>query len=268
MRRLALLYLWLIPMMVCAQEFNPENPPEPYTYYKVTVTATPFGYTSGSGMYLSGNVVNVGTSAYSTDYTFSHWNKNGAYYGNTRNFEYTVTGEKVSFEAVYDYTPVDPAEPQSYNKYRLYLTNNMPEACSFNRTSGEKVEADRYVSISAYSSPDYDFLGWYEGSTLISSSLSFNYLMPYSSTTLTARFAYNPVNPDEPTSAGGNIANGLLGDVNGDGVVNLIDAATVISKYLSNDTSALNPAVADMNGDGVINLIDAAAIEVIFIENK
>ena len=250
------------------EEYNPEDPPEPYTRFKLTVTATPMGYTSGSGMYLLGDVAYISTSAYSIDYTFSHWNRNGVHYSDVQSFQYTVTAERATFEAVYDYTPQDPAEPLSDNRYRLYLTNNIPEACSFNFSSGSKREADSYVNVVAYPSPDYDFLGWYEGSTLVSSVLNFNYLMGYKTTTLTARFEYNPPSPGEPISAGGDVENGLLGDVNGDGKVNVSDAVDLIGYYLNNKTSELNASIADVDKNGTINVSDAVEIIDKYLNNK
>lgn len=51
----------------------------------------------------------------------------------------------------------------------------------------------------------------------------------------------------------------LLGDVNGDGTVNSIDAALVL-KYASGLDVSLNTAAADVTGDGLVNSIDAALI--------
>lgn len=51
----------------------------------------------------------------------------------------------------------------------------------------------------------------------------------------------------------------LRGDANGDGYVNVTDAAVIISKYhkISNPACPIN---ADVNGDGYINVTDAAVI--------
>lgn len=253
----------VLPLFSWAQEYNPEDPPEPYTMYKVVVTANPYGYTSGSGTYLLGDVVYISTSSYDMDYTFSHWNKNGSYYSDEPYFEYTVTNEKAYFEAIYEYTPSDPSEPMASNEYRLYLTNNIPEACSFNMTSGQKVEADQYVYLCAYPSMDYDFLGWYEGSKLVNSELEFNYLMGFSNATLTAKFVYNPSNPDEPYSMGGDISNYLLGDVDGDGTIDAADVILLINHYIADTTGELVLDRCDMNTDG---MIDAA--DIILVINK
>ena len=239
--------------------YNPSNPAEPYVRYKLTVSATPTGYVSGGGMYLLDDQVTLNTSASSQDYTFSHWTKNGVFYTDQQNFTYTITNEITKFVAVYDFTPVNPAEPVSTNKFRLYLTNNIPEACSFNRTSGAKAEVDEYVYVQAYANSGYDFLGWYENGVKVSDALAFNYLMSNGSTTLTARFAYNPVNPSDPTSEGGSgVANTKEGDVNGDGQVDAMDAIALIGAYLNGETPALS--VGDVNGDGQVDVMDAIEI--------
>ena len=53
----------------------------------------------------------------------------------------------------------------------------------------------------------------------------------------------------------------LLGDVNGDGVVDLIDAS-LLARYVLGlaDQSALDLSVADVDGNGEIDLIDVVSI--------
>lgn len=264
-----LMLLWSGISIHGQDEYNPTNPGEPYARYKLTVSATPTGYVSGGGMYLLGDQVTVNTSASSQDYTFSHWTKNGTFYTDEPSFTYTITSEITKLEAVYDFTPVNPAEPVSNNQFRLYLTNNITQACSFNRTSGAKAEVDEYVYVQAYPNSGYDFLGWYENGVKVSDELAFNYMMGNASATLTARFAYNPVNPDEPASAGGSdIANTKEGDVNGDGVVNVMDAIALIGRYLQNTTEEIDTWVGDVNKDGTINVMDAIEIINRYLNNQ
>ena len=55
----------------------------------------------------------------------------------------------------------------------------------------------------------------------------------------------------------------LKGDVNGDGIVNIMDA-TYIQKYLAgyDDAKYIDMNVADMDGDGKITIVDATSIQV------
>lgn len=57
------------------------------------------------------------------------------------------------------------------------------------------------------------------------------------------------------------------GDVNGDGVINLLDAAILIKAFIDNRTTTLDAASCDVNSDGKINLLDAAIVQNIFINN-
>lgn len=251
------LFLILVVGNVQAQDLNPTNPPEPFTYHRVTVSATPYGYTSGAGRYLQDQQVTISTSAYS-GYTFSHWTRNGVMYSTERNFTYTVDGEKADFVAHYDFTPTDPQEPQGVYRHRLYLMNNIQEACSFNMSSGQKVDEDTYIRVQAYSNVGYDFLGWYMGNVKVSEAESFNYLMGAENVTLEARYKYNPTNPDEPMGgAQDDVANGVKGDVNGDGKVTVADAIAIITVYLSLPADALPDPKYDLNGDGKVTVADA-----------
>lgn len=253
-----------------AQEnLDPANPPEPFTYYKLNTSATPEGYTYGAGKYLEGANVNIQTSAYNQNYKFSHWTMNGEYYSDAQSFWFTMPAERVDFVAVYDYDPVDPSEPVANYSHRLYLTNNIVEACSFNRTSGNKVQEDSYVTVTAYVNQGYDFLGWYENGRQVSESSSFNYYMGTETVTLEARFLYNPVNPGEPTSgATEGVDNGTVGDVDGDGIVDISDKVVLVKHYLNGSTSELNSRTADANNDGVVDISDAVRIVNNYLNSK
>ena len=61
---------------------------------------------------------------------------------------------------------------------------------------------------------------------------------------------------------------GLLGDVNGDGKVNVSDAVDLIGYYLNNKTSELNASIADVDKNGTINVSDAVEIIDIYLNNK
>ena len=52
----------------------------------------------------------------------------------------------------------------------------------------------------------------------------------------------------------------LLGDANGDGVMNVRDCAMIARKLAEDKADELSPETADYNGDGIINVRDAAAI--------
>ena len=252
-------------------DFDPSNPPEPSARFTVTVSAA-HGYASGGGVYVQGGKATIRVSSYDENYTFAYWTKNGVKYSEAESFEYTVE-ENARFVAVYDFTPVDPSEPVMANEYRLYLKPDMEGACSFNRTSGAKVEADGYVELEVYPSPGFVFTGWIINGLRVSGNQRFNYYMPRENTTVTASFVYNPVNPDEPDSDGnqsGNIDTGgkKKGDVNGDGEVNTTDAVMLVNSYVGGEGGKISLSVADMNGDGEVNTTDAVMIINNYVNNE
>ena len=247
----------------------------------VTTTCEPAaaGSASGAGTYAIGSTVSVKTSG-NVGYNFSHWTLDGEVYSTSQNLSYTAVEGTKNFVAVYDYDPTFdptlPAEPSMTVKSRLYLQSEPAGICTFNRTSGTYVNADDYVALNITGiNQGYDFLGWYQGDELITSSKSFNFLMTYSDATLTARFEetppepeqpFEPGDPSEPESQGGDIQTHMKGDVNMDGVIDVTDAVVVINAYLSDDTSSISLALADMNNDGVIDITDAVAIINIYLK--
>lgn len=201
-----LLLFWSSTMLLAASpnedDFNPSNPPEPNAKFKIEVLTSPYAYCSGSGMYGEGEMAYIYTSSANENYQFSYWMKDGEKYSDQQSFSYVMTDENVVFEAIYDYVPVNPSEPSPMNKYRLYLITDDAANCSFNYTSGEKIEAGTSVWLYAYLSRGYKFKGWYNGEKLISTSESFYYTMPSADVHLTARVEYSPENPSDPSGTG------------------------------------------------------------------
>lgn len=49
----------------------------------------------------------------------------------------------------------------------------------------------------------------------------------------------------------------LVGDINGDGVVNILDAVLLANSFLATPSSSNWNPNADLNGDGAVNILDA-----------
>ena len=246
------------------------DPPEPLQKYSVKVLADDADAcdVSGTGQYMTGTVVDINSSAKSPDYVFSHWTKNGSRIDEPASFQYTITSENPTFVAYYTYQPEEPTDPVSSDEYRLYLVSSPQGVCSFNRTSGQKAEYDSYVELSTYGNQGYEFKGWYNGETKVTDESNFMFLMPNQNTTLTARFVYNPGNPNDPTSAGGDVQTLKTGDANGDGSVDVTDAVAVINAYLTTDQSSINVSLSDVNHDGIIDITDAVAIINLYLNSQ
>lgn len=233
-----------------AQGFDPSNPPDPYMLYKIVATANDGNYTSGSGSYTAGTIVSINTSAQSTVYTFKHWLKDGVFYTTSKQFNYTVEAANVRFQAVYEFNPDNPSDPQAINEYRLYLVPDPEGSCSFSRTSGAKTLAGSNISVTAYASQGFVFDGWYNGDTKISETTTLSsFTMPSSNTTLTARFIYSPIMPADPASSY------ALGDVNQDRELNVTDVIG-LTNYIMNPDPDTPILLYDTNSDGEVNVTD------------
>ena len=254
-----------------AQSYEPEYPPEPAVKYKVKVSVSPAdaGYASGAGSFLKGASTYIYTSK-NSGYDFLYWTKNGEQYSTSASFNYTVESENANFVAVYQYNPATPAEPVSNYAYRLYLDCTPKDACSFNRTSGTKTENGSWVTVTATPNQDFEFLGWYENGTKISSEKSFNYQMKGQDCWLVAKFNYNPENPGVPESQQADVDNqdNIPGDIDGDGIVDITDAVALINRYLAGTATTLDLSIADMNNDGVVDITDAVAIVNKYLRNE
>ncbi len=62
--------------------------------------------------------------------------------------------------------------------------------------------------------------------------------------------------------------NTVLGDVNGDGVVNITDAIGLVNHILGKSTFEVNELAADVNEDGAVNITDAIAIVNLILTQK
>lgn len=266
---LSALLLILGSTLPARAQFNPDPPADPNPLYHLTTVASPRGYASGEGYYREGQTIEINCSA-EYGYTFDHWTKDGAWYSDQPGFQYVMTGAPVAFVAHFVFTPPTPNDPVSQaNTYRIYLQSDPAGKCSFNRTSGERYAyvSDTYIDIEAYPNWGYVFRGWYDNhGTLLSEDIHFNIPLPDHDITLTARFVYQPALPGDPGSVTTDIDNGLLGDVNGDGVVDMADAISIVNHFLQKPNTSLVETVADVNKDGHIDMADAISIVNIYLQ--
>ena len=256
--------LLLIVAGAWADDYNPQNPPDPNAYFKLTVSMSPSdaGYCSGGGRYKAGQQVWVTTSS-RANYDFLYWTCDGERISDESSFYYTMPQKASNLVAVYAFNPSNPADPTTANAYRLYLENNLEGSCTFNLVSGAKQNANQYISVSAQNvSPGFQFLGWYLNDEKINENLSFWYKMPTNDATLTARFEYNPDSPDDPSSSQTDIDNTtfIIGDANGDKIVNIIDVVMTIDFILMKNPVDFNFTAANVNKDETINIIDVVGI--------
>ena len=171
-------------------------------------------------------------------------------YTTNKQFSYTVEPVNVRFQAVYEFNPDNPSDPQAINEYRLYLVPDPEGCCSFSRTSGAKAQAGNTVSVTAYANQGFVFDGWYNGDTKVAETATYSsFVMPSANTTLTAKFIYSPTMPSDPASSYS------LGDVNKDRELNVTDVIGLTNFIMSPDGS-IDTLLYDTNGDGEVNVTD------------
>ena len=244
-------------------EFDPENPAEPSAidFCRVTVSATPEegAYVSGGGKYTvngSGSVY-ISTNARNDEnftYNFLYWTMNGQRTSYSQSFWFTPTKGNFEFVAHYlktdtPFEPENPEEPSTTTvkrKYHLYLTTNMEGACSFNMASGNKVQEQSQFYVEAYTNAEYQFEAWKLNGETICTDPWLWFTMPSADTTLEAVFSeipFDPENPMDPGSQGGNIDNSSRKFINltiGSGVTSIDKTRIVINeqKTLGYDNGA------------------------------
>lgn len=243
--------------------YDPGNPPDPSyeTYYNVNISFEPkeAAYTYAAGQCKEGTQKWIYFYSRNSSFKFKHWTLDGEVFSTSQSF-YLVVNKDVNLVAHFEYNPSSPSEPQREDKYRLDVQSDMVGACSFNISSGTMVKYDTYQYLSVTVNTGFEFLGWYDGGTLVSTSTSFNYSMPDRNVILTAKFRYNPGNPAEPGNNGtqDNVQTVKNGDVNRDGVVDVFDVVATVERTLNTESTELG--LYDVNGDGEVDVFDVVEI--------
>lgn len=63
--------------------------------------------------------------------------------------------------------------------------------------------------------------------------------------------------------------NPIMGDVNGDGLVNITDVVCLVNYVLDSNASNINLEISDINGDGIINITDVVSlVNLILVEHE
>ena len=185
--------------------FNPASPAEPgppggnVPMLTLVVDPVDGGTVTGAGWYDVGSQITL--RAYNkTNFVFERWaNANGETVSTTAQFKYTKQEGDETLTAYFRFSPGSPAEPVEIAQLVYHqLTLVAEEGGSV--SGGGKYLPNSRVYLSSSVNTGYKFLGWYgEDGTLVSSSASFYYTTTAAPVTLTARFAFQPGNPGEPS---------------------------------------------------------------------
>lgn len=198
--------------------FNPSNPGEPGQRYNLTVNVTPDGagstspsgkqqYALGESVYLSANANNY--------YQFVGWAQDGDTISRSRSFNYTMPAKNTTITAVFkatdSFNPDNPDDPsQEVIKYKLMLTPSPVEGGRFNITSGERFSEGTSISVYAYPNSNYQFEGWKQGETLLSTESPYSFVMGKEDVSITGLFRFNPDSPGNPGANHWNAETGEL----------------------------------------------------------
>lgn len=245
--------------LIAHYKYNPSNPAEPTqpdipVYSTLYLSASPSS--GGSFNINSGNKYEVGSAVSlraknNPNFSFRNWTENGEVISTSSSFQYVMKEGNPELVANFTYNPGNPAEPSEAQFYRkLYLKANPSGGGYFNVNSGNEYQEGTSVYLCAYNYQWYTFQNWTnDDGEVVSTSSSFNYVMPEKDITLTANYSYNynpstPSEPNKPSSEQVNIYGMTENGVRGQTIIYPI--------YLEN-TSEVKGMVVDVQfPDGFI----------------
>ena len=183
--------------------FDPSDPPEPGQppmKLQVKVVPAEAGSVSGTGRYAEGTAVTL--RAYVNEgFRFVSWtNAAGDVLSTSTSYTHTKGAGHEQLTANYVFDPSNPQEPVEPSMIMYYqLQVNCTEGGS--ASGGGRYLANANVTLRAYADEKFDFVGWYDDATgdELSTSASFTYTTSAKHRSVTARFAFNPDSPDEPS---------------------------------------------------------------------
>ena len=108
-------------------------------------------------------------------YTWLGWYDGETLLTSDLSLDYTMTAENKVLTAKWTY-------------YTLSTACNNSNAGAYTIYNNQKITVGNLVALTATTNDGYTWLGWYDGDTLVSSDLSFDYTMTAANTTLTAKW--------------------------------------------------------------------------------
>ncbi|GHT39460.1 hypothetical protein AGMMS49965_05520 [Bacteroidia bacterium] len=174
-----------------------KNSQEQTQTYTITVTAgTGISATTGAGTYNSGTTATVGCTV-TSDYTFDGWYEGSTKVSSSQSYSFTVNSAR-TLEA-----------RATQNASTQYTITTQPGDIGISSTTGAGTyNSGATATVGCTVQSDYTFDGWYEGSTKVSSSQFYSFIVT-EARTLEARATQNA--PEQYTitasaSSGGTIS--------------------------------------------------------------
>lgn len=210
------LCLWVLSPQAWCDEFDPANPGDPNPAYRLTVVVDPVaGGTAKidsktvSHIYSEpGKKISLAITA-NTDFTFVQWVCGEEVLSKNTSYSYTMPDHDVIIVAQMLYNepdpeifdPTNPGDPTGEGpakpRHHVVLFTS-PEAGGTAYPSNFYLREDESRELHASPAAAYEFAGWYKDGQLESMTNPVTLKMGKEDITLTARFRFNPVSPDDP----------------------------------------------------------------------
>lgn len=239
----------------------------------------------GSGNYVEGTDVYVYCYSPSA-FVFKNWTNKRT--GDVVSYDSYVYFNKSAcadtLVANFEFSPGTPAEPEPAIVYRhVYADVNMSVGGSIS-SSDQRIEVGKKATVSAYNNTNFEFVGWQQDGKIVSTKTSYTVTMGKSDISLIAVFQFapnrpdepemtekqpeeepdepDPDNPEEPEPEEPQGPSTVLGDANGDYMVNNEDV-DAMNEYRSTrvEPEGFIFKNADITRDGRIDLVDVIHVK-------
>ena len=219
---ISLLLISLMVQLCWAQSgegYDPANPADPQLYYSLTLESAPkkggrVESYANMRMLTAGAEVNCYANP-KQGYKFKQWMEGDNIVSLESSFSYTMPNRNVTLVAYFDkdengYNPENPGDPNMNGySHRVSLYATPSAAGSFNSSYFELYEGDS-TNIYAYSRNGYRFEAWLKNGKVFSVENPLSIVMGTTNQVYTAKFSYNPENPNDPGANVFNAATGAL----------------------------------------------------------
>lgn len=163
----------------------------PPTTYTLTYASASVAGGTVSGTPVSGSAVAEGSSVVLTataneGYLFKGWYENSDVVSTDASYSFSMPAKNYTLSAVFE------EEITSY----IFTYESADEAMGTAESSvrsGAKQKTGAALSVKATANEGFDFLGWFEGETSVSSAAEYSFSMPAKDYALTAKFAPTPI---------------------------------------------------------------------------
>lgn len=219
---ISLLLISLMVQLCWAQSgegYDPANPADPQLYYSLTLESAP---KKGGRVesYANMRMLTAGAEVHcyanpKQGYKFKQWMEGDNIVSLESSFSYTMPNRNVTLVAYFDkdengYNPENPGDPNMNGySHRVSLYATPSAAGSFNSSYFELYEGDS-TNIYAYSRNGYRFEAWLKNGKVFSVENPLSIVMGTTNQVYTAKFSYNPENPNDPGANVFNAATGAL----------------------------------------------------------